>query len=93
MNPLFTVRDILQSCYEISAAEIAVESNLPIVLVEDVLVHWQHRGMVKMRLSTCQTNKGCSGCDGGCSSSLHFYQWCGLDRWAIKDEDIATNLN
>jgi hypothetical protein len=72
MNPLFAVREVLRARRVATAGQLASELRLSQDVVDDVLAHWQRRGLVENeRIETgggCGTGSpaacgGCTGCD------------------------------
>ncbi|MBU1175257.1 MAG: FeoC-like transcriptional regulator [Alphaproteobacteria bacterium] len=91
MNPLFAVRDLLRQRQIATSGQLATELSLATEIVDDVLAHWQRRGMVESEVvetgrgcgigsrSSCG---GCNGCDiaakaGPSSPSISAYRWLG----------------
>lgn len=91
MNPLFAVRDLLRQRQVATSGQLASELELPHDVVDDVLAHWQRRGMIESE--TVETGGGCgigsrSSC-GGCNGcdiarkitedlpAISAYRWLG----------------
>ncbi len=91
MNPLFAVRDLLRERRVATTGQLATELKLPQEVVDDVLAHWQRRGLIESE--TVETGGGCgigsrASCGGcnGCETvksftadipSISAYRWLG----------------
>lgn len=82
-NPLFQVRDLLRRRGMATASQLAAELRLPPGVVEDMLAHWDRRGMVAevgaSGSGACASggNRGCSSCGqcAGAPAPARLYRW------------------
>ena len=92
MNPLFAVRDLLRTRRVATSGQLANELSLNTDIVDDVLAHWQRRGMVESEpvdtdgcgcgIGSRATCGGCNGCDIAAKSApatpaISAYRWLG----------------
>jgi Mn-dependent DtxR family transcriptional regulator len=57
VNPLFAVRDLLRQHKVATSGQLASELKLSHDVVDDVLAHWQRRGLIESE--TIETGGGC----------------------------------
>ena len=77
MNPLFAVRDALKEQEIATAGQLATLLQFPQTRVEEILQHWQRRGLVEQVLAATSNgcnSGGCSSCSG-CGPSPTRYHW------------------
>ena len=91
MNPLFAVRDLLRQRHVATSGQLATELDLSTEVVDDVLAHWQRRGLIESErvetgcgcgIGSRATCGGCNGCDiaaklAPSSPSISAYRWLG----------------
>ncbi|CAG9000885.1 MAG: hypothetical protein CENE_02892 [Candidatus Celerinatantimonas neptuna] len=78
MNPLFAVRNLMRQLNIASSAHIAYELQLPVDVVDDMLIHWQRRGFIEPLESIssggCTSGK-CGSCSSGGCTPVKQYRW------------------
>lgn len=77
MNPLFAVRDLMKQLNIASSAHIAYELKLPVEIVDDMLTHWQRRGLIEPVQSIgggCSSGQ-CGSCSSGGCTPIKQYRW------------------
>ena len=91
MNPLFAVRDLLRERQIATSGQLASELSLPADVVDDVLAHWQRRGLIESEtvetgggcgIGSRSTCGGCNGCEAAKNVSdqipaISAYRWLG----------------
>ena len=93
VNPLFAVRDLLRTREVATSSQLASELKLSSEVVDDVLAHWQRRGLIESEtvetgggcgIGSRATCGGCNGCDIAKKitediPAISAYRWLGSD--------------